>query len=90
MIKALLKKQFLELGAFFTLQGSKKGKQPSKLATMAIGLLILYSILSMGFLFWQTASTLCEPLVRGGIVGVFCSDGSDGDGHVLFHCLVGV
>ncbi len=71
MIKALLKKQFLELAAFFKLGGMKNGKRSSKLGGIAIALLLLYACVSSGFLFWETSSTLCAPLVQGGLAWAY-------------------
>lgn len=71
MIKALLKKQFLELAAFFKLSGAKNGKRPSKLGGVAIVLLMLYACVSSGFLFWETASMMCAPLMQGGLAWVY-------------------
>lgn len=69
MIKALLKKQFLETAAFF-LQG-KDGKRRSKGAIVGFALLMIYGFGAMGAMFWLTASSLCEPLVSAGMGWVY-------------------
>ena len=62
MLKTLLKKQMMELGAFLY-QSGKEGKRRSKTSTVMYALLMVYSIVMVGWIFWLAADALCEPLV---------------------------
>lgn len=70
MIRALLKKQFLNATSFFFL--NKKGGQKRKpLLLVGIGLLLLYAIGATEIMFWELSKTLCAPLVAGGLDWVY-------------------
>ena len=60
MLKALMKKQMLEMTAFL-FQNKKDGKKRSKMSLLLYGLLLLYSFGMIGFLFFQLADFVCEP-----------------------------
>ncbi|MCI6855034.1 MAG: hypothetical protein MR908_06940 [Firmicutes bacterium] len=66
MVKVLVKKQLMELGAFFY-QSAKKGKRRSKGSLIMYALLMVYVVVAMGWMFYLLADTLCEPLVNAGL-----------------------
>lgn len=70
MLKTLLKKQFLEFGAFFTLS-KKDGKRRSPMAILGIAVLMLYAFGTSGAMFYLLADTLCVPLVSAGLSWVY-------------------
>ena len=61
MLKALLKKQFIEISAFFV--SGKDGKRRKPMAIFGIVLLMIYVLGAMGGLFWLLSGTLCEVFV---------------------------
>ena len=61
MLKALLKKQFIEISAFFV--SGKDGKRRKPMAIFGIALLMIYVVGAMGGLFWLLSGTLCEVFV---------------------------
>ena len=69
MLKALLKKQFLESVAF--LFSGKDGKRRSKGKLLAFSALMLYAFGAIGFMFWLMADTLCASLVQAGMAWVY-------------------
>ena len=69
MIKALLKKQFVELGAFFFL--SQKGTRRKTWAIIGFIALMLYVAVAITASFWMIADTLCETLVLQGLGWVY-------------------
>lgn len=70
MVRVLVKKQLMELGAFFY-QSAKKGKRRSKGSLIMYALLMVYAVVAMGWMFYLLADTLCEPLVNGGLGWLF-------------------
>lgn len=66
MLRALLKKQALELGAFFY-QSGKSGRRRSKLVIALYVLLMLYVAVVLCGMFYFTAQALCAPLVGAGM-----------------------
>lgn len=66
MVKVLVKKQLMELGAFLY-QSSKKGKRRSKGSLIMYALLMVYVVVAMGWLFYLMTDILCEPLVTAGL-----------------------
>ncbi|MBQ8229762.1 MAG: hypothetical protein IJZ32_03605 [Clostridia bacterium] len=70
MLKALLKKQFYEMTAFLFIS-SKTGKRREPVALLGFGLLMLYAVGAVGYMFWLIAKTLCAPLVTGGLAWVY-------------------
>lgn len=66
MVKVLVKKQLMELGAFFY-QSAKKGKRRSKGSLIMYALLMVYVVVAMGWMFYLMAEMLCEPLVNAGL-----------------------
>ncbi|MBE7068679.1 MAG: hypothetical protein E7381_05200 [Clostridiales bacterium] len=70
MLKALLKKQFLETASFFFI-GRKSGKKLSKLGVLGILLLLAYATGGVGFMMWELSKTLCAPLVQAGLSWVY-------------------
>lgn len=70
MLKALLKKQFLETASFFFLN-AKDGKRRSPLAILGFAALMVYALGALVFLMWELAGTLCAPLVQGGLAWVY-------------------
>ncbi|MBR2441605.1 MAG: hypothetical protein IKB20_00830 [Clostridia bacterium] len=71
MIKALLKKQWLEYSSFFT-QG-KDGKPRKRSALIGFAVLILYGLGAMGASFYLMAQGLCEPLVMADMAWLYFS-----------------
>lgn len=71
MLKALLKKQFLELGATLVMNNKKKGEKRSPLFIILIALLIVYALGATGYMLWMLSETLCLPLVQSGLTWVF-------------------
>ncbi len=69
MLKALLKKQFLESVAF--LFSGKDGKRRSKGKLLAFSALMIYAFGAVGFMFWLMADTLCAPLTQAGMTWVY-------------------
>ncbi|MBQ8322642.1 MAG: hypothetical protein IJX91_01605 [Clostridia bacterium] len=70
MLKALLKKQFLETASFFFLN-AKDGKRRSPLAILGFGALILYGFGAVVAMFWMISGTLCAPLTQSGLDWVY-------------------
>ena len=70
MLKTLLKKQFLEFGAFFT-QSRKDGKRRQPLAILGFVVLMLYAFGASGLMIYFLADTLCAPLVGAGLGWVY-------------------
>ncbi len=66
MLKALIKKQMLELAAWF-FQDRNTGKNRSKLGIIAYGALALFIVLSFGIMFFMMGKALCAPLVGLGL-----------------------
>lgn len=64
MLKALIKKQFLQTASFF-FQG-KNGKRRSIGAVVGLAALMVYGFGAAGAMFWLLSSALCGPLVGAG------------------------
>ena len=71
MWKALMKKQLLATLAVFT-QG-KNGKRRAPVTALGFAVLILYAVGAIGFLFWEMAKMLCQPLASAGLSWVYFS-----------------
>ena len=71
MLKALLKKQFLQTASFFFMKGAKKGKRRNALGIIGVMALMVYAIGAGVFMFWKMSSMLCEPFVQGGLSWVY-------------------
>lgn len=71
MLKALLKKQFLQTASFFFMKGAEKGKRRSVLAVIGVMALIVYAVGAGVYMFWEFSSMLCAPFVQGGLTWVF-------------------
>jgi len=69
MFKALLKKQWLGLLAFF-LQG-KNGKRRSKGAAIGFAVLMIYAFGVFGIMFFELSKMLCEPLLAANLGWVY-------------------
>ena len=65
MLKALIRKQLLELNSWFY-QDKKTGKNRSKLGIVAYALLFLLTCGIVGAFFYIMCRTLCQPLVSAG------------------------
>ena len=63
MLRALIKKQTLEIMSFLFKSG-KTGKMRSKGSAALYALLMLYVVGVFGWMFWVAASTLCAPFVQ--------------------------
>lgn len=63
MLKALIKKQTLEMLSFLFKSG-KAGKMRSKGSVALYSLLMIYVVGVMGWMFWMVAATLCGPFVQ--------------------------
>ena len=86
MVKVLVKKQIMELGAFFY-QSAKKGKRRSKGSLIMYALLMVYAVVAMGWLFYLMTDILCEPLVNAGLGMGHVFDvlnGLYGDGFITY------
>ena len=70
MVKVLVKKQIMELGAFFY-QSAKNGKRRSKGSLIMYALLMVYVVVAIGWMFYLMADMLCEPLVNAGLGWLF-------------------
>lgn len=70
MLKPLLKKQFLETLAFFSMS-VKNGKRRSKWAMLGFALLMVYAVGASVAMLWFLAQTLCLPLVQAGLAWVY-------------------
>lgn len=70
MIKALLKKQFLETVSFFFFS-AREGKKRKPAAIVAFAVLMLYALASVVAMFYMIAETLCAPLVTSGLDWVY-------------------
>ena len=66
MWKALLKKQWAETLAFFTLDRAKNRRR-SRGATLGFAALMLYAFGSMVYLMWELSGELCAPLTSAGM-----------------------
>ncbi|MGN0592663.1 MAG: hypothetical protein ACI4JQ_05410 [Ruminococcus sp.] len=64
MVKTLLKKQMMEILNTFLRKGAGKRKSSGKGTSVLFGLLFIYLAGMMGFLFYQMAGFLCEPLIQ--------------------------
>ena len=69
MFKALIKKEFSAVSAFF-LQG-KDGKRRSKSVAIVFAILIVYGFGAVGGLFWMMSKSLCLPMVNAGLGWVY-------------------
>ena len=70
MLKALLKKQFLEtVSALFT--SAKTGKKRSPIVGLLLAVLLLYAIGAQAYLFFTLSQSLCAPLVSAGLDWVY-------------------
>lgn len=66
MMKALIKKQILEMLSF--LSGSGRGKKRRSKGGLALyALLLVYVVAVFGFLFYQMMGVLCTPLISSGL-----------------------
>ena len=66
MMKALIKKQILEMLSF--LSGSGRGKKRRSKGGLALyALLLVYVVAVFGFLFYQMMGVLCTPLINSGL-----------------------
>ncbi len=63
MLKTLLKKQILEILSAFMRRGAGKSKSTGKGTSVLFAVLFVYVAAMMGFIFYQVADFLCEPLV---------------------------
>lgn len=72
MLKALFKKQMLEMNAWL-FQDKKTGKRRSKGGIVGYALLYLFVFGVLFFMFYNVASMLCEPLVRAGMGWLYLS-----------------
>lgn len=66
MLKALIKKQFLELNSFY-FQNKKTGKNRSAGGVILMVVLFAFLFLSIGFMFYEIAGSLCLSLVPAGM-----------------------
>lgn len=71
MWKALLKKQWLSVVAFFRI--GKNGKARSPMAALGFAVLMVYAFGAMGIMFWELSKTFCAPLVGAGLDWVYFS-----------------
>ena len=69
MLKALFKKQCLATASFFFLN-AKDGKRRSKRAVLGFSAVIVYALVSVIFLMWETTGILA-PLIQGGLAWVY-------------------
>lgn len=69
MFKALIKKEFSAVSAFF-LQG-KDGKRRSKSVAIVFAILIVYGFGAVGGLFWMMSKSLCLPMVNAELGWVY-------------------
>ena len=72
MLKALFKKQMLEMNAWL-FQDKKTGKRRSKGGIVGYALLYLFVFGVLFFMFYNVASMLCEPLMRAGMGWLYLS-----------------
>lgn len=70
MLKALLKKQFLELNAFY-FQNKKTGKQRSKAGVIGYIILFAFIFLSLGATFYGTSYMLADALIPQGLTWLY-------------------
>ncbi len=70
MLKALLKKQFLELNAYY-FQNRKTGKNRSKGGVVLMILLFVFLYAVMGSLFFSMAAVMADPLIAAGLDWVY-------------------
>ena len=61
MLKALLKKQIIEISSFFI--SGKDGKRRKPMAILGIAVLMVYVLGASGALFWLLSGALCEMFV---------------------------
>lgn len=71
MLKALLKKQFLEACSLFLINRKNSTKRRSPLFIIGIGALMLYAFFAIIVMFWMLSETLCLPLVQSGLTWVY-------------------
>lgn len=75
MLKALLKKQFLELNAFY-FQNRKTGKNRSKSGSVGMIILFIFLFFFLGVTFYGTFSLLADSLIPSGFAWLyFCMTG---------------
>lgn len=72
MLKALIKKQALELMSFL-FKSTKSGKQRSKGSIILYSVLMIYVLAVFGFMFFSLSITLCSPLVSAGLDWLYFS-----------------
>lgn len=70
MLKALLKKEWLETRALFLLD-KKKGKKRNPFAVAGLCFLLLYALVGAGVMIWSLCDMLCEPLAVSGLSWVY-------------------
>ena len=70
MLKALLKKLFLELNAYY-FQNRKTGKNRSKGGVVLMILLFVFLYAVMGSLFFSMAAVMADPLIAAGLDWVY-------------------
>ena len=72
MLKALFKKQMLEMNAWL-FQDKKTGKRRSKAGTLGYAMLYLFVFGILFVMFYNVGSMLCEPLVEAGMGWLYLS-----------------
>ena len=72
MLKALIKKQTLELMSFL-FKSAKSGRRRSKGSILLYSVLMIYVAVVIGFMFFSLSITLCSPLVSGGLDWLYFS-----------------
>lgn len=70
MLKVLLKKQFGELLAFFTMKGSKGDKRKIGVV-IGVAALMVYAFGASAFVFWKLADMICAPYIAMGLDWVY-------------------
>lgn len=70
MLKALLRKEFLESFSFLFVS-KKKGTRRTVGAIIGFVLIISVALFSVCYVFWEMSGLLCEPLVTGGLAWVY-------------------
>jgi len=70
MLKALLKKQFLELAAMY-FQDRKTGKLRAKKSLVGFAILLGFALLCVAFAFFGMSVALCESLAEAGLSWLF-------------------
>ena len=72
MLKALFKKQMLEMNAWL-FQDKKTGKRRSKAGILGYAMLYLFVFGILFVMFYNVGSMLCEPLVEAGMGWLYLS-----------------